>query len=81
MDTFAGKNCVIRCIHDQDRKAWIQMSKRTHTNPLSKREVEEIQTFLPNSSGKSLPPDGNGDEDESCGEERDQPSVPKLRAA
>ena len=43
VDTFAGAICVIRCIHDQDGKAWIQMSKKTHTNPLSKREVEELR--------------------------------------
>ena len=42
-DTSAGEICVVRCIHDQDGKAWIQMSKKTHTNPLSKREVEELQ--------------------------------------
>ena len=43
VDTFAGEICVVRCIHDQDGKAWIQMSKKTHTNPLSKREVEELR--------------------------------------
>ncbi len=32
-----GKICVVRCIHEEDGKAWIQMSKKTHTNPLSKR--------------------------------------------
>ena len=42
-DTSAGEICVVRCIHDQDGKAWIQMSKKTHTNPLSKREVEELR--------------------------------------
>ena len=39
-DTSVGKICVVRCIHDDGRKAWIQMSKKTHTNPLSKREIE-----------------------------------------
>lgn len=34
---------VIRCIHEPDRKEWIQMSKKTHTNPLSKREIEELR--------------------------------------
>ena len=42
-DTSAGEICVVRCIHDQDGKAWIQMRKKTHTNPLSKREVEELR--------------------------------------
>ena len=42
-DTSAGEVCVVRCIHDQDGKAWIQMRKKTHTNPLSKREVEELR--------------------------------------
>ena len=43
MDTSVGEICVVRCIHDQDGKAWIQMSKKTHTNPLSKREVEKLR--------------------------------------
>ena len=43
MDTFAGKICVVRCIHEEDRKAWIQMSKKTHTNPLSKQEIEKLR--------------------------------------
>ncbi len=43
MDTFAGKICVVRCIHDQDGEAWIQVSKKTHTNPLSRQEVEKLQ--------------------------------------
>ena len=34
---------MIECIHDLDGKAWIQMSKKTHTNPLSKREVEQLR--------------------------------------
>jgi len=42
-DTSVGEICVVRCIHDQDGKAWIQMSKKTHTNPLSKREVDELR--------------------------------------
>ena len=43
MDTSAGKICVVRCIHEKDRKAWIQMSKKTHTNPLSKQEIEKLR--------------------------------------
>ena len=43
VDTFAGEIFVVRCIHDEDGKAWIQMSKKTHTNPLSKREIEELR--------------------------------------
>ena len=43
MDTSAGKICVVRCIHEEDRKAWIQMSKKTHTNPLSKQEIEKLR--------------------------------------
>ena len=27
----------------RDGKAWIKMSKKTHTNPLSKREVEALR--------------------------------------
>ena len=38
-----GKICVVRCIHDEDGKVWIQMSKKTHTNPLSKHEVERLK--------------------------------------
>ena len=34
---------MIECIHDLDGKAWIQMNKKTHTNPLSKREVEQLR--------------------------------------
>ena len=37
VDTFAGAICEVRYIHDQDGKAWIQMSKKTHMDPLSKR--------------------------------------------
>ena len=43
VDTFAGEIYVVRCIHEQDGKAWIHMSKKTHTNPLSKREVDELR--------------------------------------
>ena len=43
LDTSAGKICVVRCIHEEDGKAWIQMSKQTHKNPLSKREVEALR--------------------------------------
>ena len=42
-DTFQEKICVVRCIHAQDGKAWISMSKKTHTNPLSRREVEALR--------------------------------------
>ena len=38
-----GKICVVRCIHEEDGKAWIQMSKKTHTNPLSKKETEILR--------------------------------------
>ncbi len=43
VDTSAGKICVVRCIHEKGRKAWIQMKKMTHTNPLSRREVELLR--------------------------------------
>ena len=43
MDTSAGKIYVVRCIYEEDRKAWIQMSKKTHTNPLSKQEIEKLR--------------------------------------
>lgn len=43
VDSFAGEIYVVRCIHEQDGKARIQMSKKTHTNPLSKREVEQLR--------------------------------------
>ena len=43
VDTFQGKICVVRCIHAQDGKAWIWMSKKTHTNPLSRREIESLR--------------------------------------
>ena len=43
VDTFREKFWVVECIHDQDGKAWIQMNKKTHTNPLSKREVEQLR--------------------------------------
>ena len=35
---------MVGCIHDWGGKAWIQMSKKTHTNPLSKREVEQLRS-------------------------------------
>ena len=44
VDTSAGKICVVSCIHDRDGKVWIQMSKKTHTNPLSRREIEKLRT-------------------------------------
>lgn len=34
---------MVECIHDQDGKAWIQMSKTTHTNPLSMCEVDKLR--------------------------------------
>ena len=43
LDTSAGKICVVRCIHEEDGKAWIQMSKKTHTNPLSRQEIEKLR--------------------------------------
>ena len=43
VDTFQEKICVVRCIHAQDGKAWIRMSKKTHTNPLSRREIETLR--------------------------------------
>lgn len=43
VDSFTGKICVIECIREQDGKVRIQMSKKTHTNPLSKREIEELR--------------------------------------
>ena len=43
VDTSVEKISVVRCVHDEDGKAWIQMSKKTHTKPLSKREVEELR--------------------------------------
>lgn len=43
VDTIAGNLYAVRCIHNQDGKAWIQMSKKTHTNPLSRQEVEKLR--------------------------------------
>ena len=43
LDTSAGKICVVRCIHEEDGKAWIQMSKKTHTNPLSRQKIEKLR--------------------------------------
>ena len=43
MDTSVGKICVVRCLYEEDRKARIQMSKKTHTNPLSKQEIERLR--------------------------------------
>ena len=34
---------MVECIHDLDGKVWIHMDKKTHTNPLSKREVEQLR--------------------------------------
>jgi len=44
VDTSVGEICVVRCIHEQDGKAWIRMKKKTHTNPLSKQEVERLRS-------------------------------------
>ncbi len=44
VDTSAGEIGAVRCIHDWDGKAWMQMSKKTHTNPLSRREIEKLRT-------------------------------------
>lgn len=38
-----GKICVVRCIHEEGGKVWIQMSKKTHTNPLSRKEIEILR--------------------------------------
>lgn len=43
VDRFTGKICVVECIREKDGKVRIQMSKKTHTNPLSKREIEELR--------------------------------------
>lgn len=43
VDTSVGKICVVRCIHDEDGKAWTHMSKKTHTNPLSRQEIERLR--------------------------------------
>ena len=43
VDSFTGKICVVRCIREKDGKVRIQMNKKTHTNPLSKREIEELR--------------------------------------
>ena len=42
-DSIQERICVVRCIHEEGGKARIQMSKQTHTNPLSKREVEALR--------------------------------------
>lgn len=42
-DSIQGEICVVRCIQEEGGKAWIQMSKQTHKNPLSKREVEFLK--------------------------------------
>ena len=43
VDSDAGEICVVGCIHEGDGKAWMQMRKKTHTNPLTRREVEELR--------------------------------------
>ena len=43
VDRFTEKICVVECIREKDRKVRIQMSKKTHSNPLSKREIEELR--------------------------------------
>lgn len=35
---------MVRCTHAQDRKVWMQMNKKTHTNPLSMREAEQLRS-------------------------------------
>lgn len=42
-DSFREKICVVECFREQDGKIRIQMNKKTHTNPLSKREIEELR--------------------------------------
>ena len=34
---------MIKCTHEQDGKAWIHMVKKTHTNPLTKQEIEGLR--------------------------------------
>ena len=42
--------------------------------PITNREInEKIRAFLPNSSGKSLSPDGESNENQPCGKECHQP--------
>jgi len=43
VDTSVGKVNVIKCTHEQGGKAWIQMDKKTHTNPLTEQEIEELR--------------------------------------
>ena len=43
VDTFREQICVVELLQDQDGKARSQMSKKTHTNPLSRREVEQLR--------------------------------------
>ena len=43
-DSIQGRIYVVRCIHEEGGKAWMQMSKKTHTNPLSRREIEMLRT-------------------------------------
>ena len=43
VDSITGAICVVECIHAQDGKVWMQMNKKTHTNPLSKREAEQLR--------------------------------------
>lgn len=43
VDTFAGKVFVVSCIHEQDGKAWIQMSRKSHIHPLTKQAIEYLR--------------------------------------
>ena len=44
VDSIQEEFCVVRCIHEQGGKAWMHMNKKTHTNPLSQREVKALQS-------------------------------------
>jgi len=43
VDTSTGEICVVRCIYEQDGKAWIHM-KKTHTNSFSAQEIKELRS-------------------------------------
>ena len=43
-DSIQERIYVVRCIHEEGGKAWIQMSRQTRKNPLSKREVESLRS-------------------------------------
>ena len=44
VDTSQEQICVVGLLQDQDGKVRSEMSKKTHTNPLSKREVEQLRS-------------------------------------